>query len=872
MPQLSALTSQLQPLREQRMEAPGIALWVCWQGEAEATVPQTLQDYGGMRLVEEGEQSLWFFFSSDVLLAMTRLESWGRFNSHNIVMQALPATLLIGQSSAEVTLKMDSALLAQNVVVDKGVHAMVHPAVRDEVVGVPGLTFTKASQASGAAKLDWQGISADARMSLQPSLSWYCVLKPLGNPLDKGFQTGWRDFFAELENILKRHKLKYILHDGFLIFPLDSLRIMRNWSREFLQLIRQIREEKPDLYWPCVSGIVERKKLNFNNDLPKKIPLDWDQLVPDLPYMSFRSGYLLGEGFTVHDAGLSSGESTTEDWCTASLQNSDNPNKGLLPVQLAARAVRGTQATCFYCGMRNHHVTECPSKNFEKLSPSTWHELATQDFDHFNMGLKSIEHGLLASGVEFLAEAPKMEGPGGTVLRAMFEINAATQLRMLRRVWLARGREYPRGLDEVLAKDDNPVWEALESIHRTELHVLEKEVNGLIARFPRDYRPRTLLGFIAMERGDASRAYYTWKEAQSYCATPLQQSWCLMLQARALETGGRYQQAGDVYGEVFRQSPLWFDAAYRQAVCLVKQGFAEQAGLRCLQLIRQDPNIFNRILIDPEMERGALHMLYALYEPWFECEQNLEEDKRRLMALRHELSTWFTEEDEFYKKATDRIGQLLDLSAIRNFVPYRSIIQGRISLEKDLQNYVNQKARDLKGLFSSYMERLKYIRDEAAWFPFPSILVEFNRAFNKAAANLNWGLKNQFHTPDAFKQANAVAEAEAKRIDKLERKLKFLRIVRDSTLFLLIMGRMFLFLELTFLILILVVLPLGIYYGEKSGVAWLMGLAGADKWQMQKVIIFSLSIGALAFSILRTVLVFEKKREKLFARARQRKK
>ncbi len=849
------------------MEASGIALWACWQGTADPAVGQAMQDYGGMRLAEDSGQDLWFFFTSDVLLAMARLETWGKFNSQDLALQAIPARVRIGQGSRDITLKLDSALAQQTIAPEKGVRVLVHPRIIEEIVGVPGLTFPPAPEVPGAARLGWLGIVADARMPLQPFLSWFFLLKPLGNPLDKGFQTGWREFFGEIENILQRHKLKYILSDNFLIFPLDSLRMMRDWCRELLQLIGQLREERPEHYWPCVSAVVERKKLNFNNELPKKIPLDWDQLVPDLPYMSFRSGYLLGEGFQVYDAGLSAGESTLEDWCTAGLVSADARKRGMLPVTLASRVIRGAFGHCFYCGMRNHQPIQCPTKNFETLTPSAWRDLAVLDFDGMNQGLRAVEAGVRASDMEFLEQAPKLEGQGGIVLRAMFEINSNVQYRMTRRIWLSRGREYPRGLDEMMQKDDSPVWDVLDHLRSTELHAQEKETNALIARYPRDYRPRSLSGFIALERGDPARAYQQWKETQSYCATPLQQGFHVMLQARAQEVLGRYQQAGDLYTEVLRLCPLWHNAAYRRAVCLVKQGFAEQAGSRFLQLIDLEPSMFNRILIDPEMERGALHMLSALHDPWSEAEQRLEDDRRRLAGLRTDLAAWFPEDSEFAKQTNERIERLLQLSEVRNYVPFQAIIQGRQSLEKEIQTQINQDARELKNRFTAYMNRLKYIRDEAAWFPFPSILIEFNKAYNKAAANLNWALTNQFITPEAFKQANLLAESEAERIQSLERRLKFLRIVRDFTLFVLILGRTFLWMEIVFLVLVLVVMPLGTYYGEKMGLSWLAAFAGANKWQVQKVVLFVLSMGALAFSTLRTLMVFEKKRNKLFEKA-----
>jgi len=279
--------------------------------------------------------------------------------------------------------------------------------------------------------------------------------------------------------------------------------------------------------------------------------------------------------------------------------------------------------------------------------------------------------------------------------------------------------------------------------------------------------------------------------------------------------------------------------------------------------------VFNRILIDPEMERGALHMLSALYDPWFEAEQRLEDDRRRLGSLRNELAAWFPEGASFARETNERIGKLLQLAEIRNYVPRQAIIQGRQALEKEAQSQINQDTHTLKSRFSMYMSRLKHVRDEAVWFPFPGILAEFNKSYNRAAANLNWALTTQLVTPESFKQANLLAESEAERIQTLERRLRFLRLVRDFTLFILILGRTFLWMEISLLILILVVFPLGTYYGAKADIPWISSLAMSDaaRWQFQKIMLFALSMAALVFASMRTLLVFEKKRSKLLEQA-----
>lgn len=186
-----------------------------------------------------------------------------------------------------------------------------------------------------------------------------------------------------------------------------------------------------------------------------------------------------------------------------------------------------------------------------------------------------------------------------------------------------------------------------------------------------------------------------------------------------------------------------------------------------------------------------------------------------------------------------------------------------------MQLRIGREAKDLKTLFNGFMTRLMHIRDEAAWFPFPRILVEFNKNYNLCAASLNWALKTNLQVAETFKRAHAVAEAEEERLKDLESRLKFLRMVRDSTLFMLLFWRSFLWMEIIGLLLILVAAPLALFYGERAGSTWATGLISTQKWQLQKGLILILSVVALGLAALRTTLVFEKKKDKLFSEARE---
>jgi len=324
-----------------------------------------------------------------------------------------------------------------------------------------------------------------------------------------------------------------------------------------------------------------------------------------------------------------------------------------------------------------------------------------------------------------------------------------------------------------------------------------------------------------------------------------------------------------LYKQILFICPNWHDAIYRQGVCLVKMGFAEQAMGFFADLIAKDPNMFNRALIDPELERGHIHLMSAFHGVWVATQAHAEEEKKKIEDLQLDVGMWFTEDHAFTEKMAIQISQLTSQAEVKNFVAFQRLINGRRDLAREFDVMVDVEGRLLRERFESYRDRLKNIQAEAAWFPFPKVLVEFNKEFNFCARNLNWAFRQHFQVADSFKKAQEVSESVHGKITLLETRLKTLKIVRDCTLFILLMGKTFFWLEVGGLIMSLLLLPLTIFYGQKMGYDWASGLVVRQKWEIQKGMVIILSILALALSSLRTALVFEGRRERLFQEARQ---
>ncbi|MFW5734620.1 MAG: tetratricopeptide repeat protein, partial [Oceanidesulfovibrio sp.] len=574
---LNSLIGKLPQFKESRLVAAGFAVWASWATDLNPAVDKTLADYGGMRIANERRQALWFFFSKDVFMALAKLEVWSRLNPLKAYVQVMPAKLLVDMK-LQLSMSLESGLGNQEAPEIGEFQAWVHPKLSEILKGTPGIEFKEAPKKSGLAKLEWKTLHADPRLPYQSSMGWYLVLKPVGNPLDKSFQQGWRDFFHEIEQILKRLKAKYIYHDNFLMLPLETLRELRMWCQEYLTMVSRLRESSPEKYWPCVQAIVAKKGLNLNPDLYKKIPLDWDQLSPDFPHMSYRNAFLMGEGFKIKDVRFSMDQSSMDDWCNVSLKNEMAVVEDMLQVELPKRLVAGQHASCFYCGQRTHKLTECPSRPMDSLEEDIWERVAAVDIDEMKRALESIDgqlKGDITAGITDL-----LQGQGATenlLMRAIYEINAPAQLRMLQTVWRSTGREYPKALGQLVEPGGEPVWEALELLREGEYVSVERILSKEIFKAPRNYQPVALRGFSMLERGDEPRALSLWSEGERSTTTPLQQSYLLFLQARAQEMMGKLETAMELYKKVLAISPSWLDAAYRQGVCQVKMGFAEQA-------------------------------------------------------------------------------------------------------------------------------------------------------------------------------------------------------------------------------------------------------------------------------------------------------
>ncbi|MBQ9407493.1 MAG: hypothetical protein IJU37_12250 [Desulfovibrio sp.] len=867
MPQLSQVLSRLPHNIDVHMSTMGHVVWVCWNDNVASAVGQILMTYGGMLVVEDDEQALWFFFTDDVFLALARLIVWGNFHDLPVSVELFPGRLQFGRKGNP-NLHLDGQIQAQKVIVPDKLEVWVHPKSRDGKKGLPGITFEPRPGRQGMAAVVWATMSADVRMPYTSTQSWFALVHPLGSPLDKNYQAGWDSMFKRLDEILRRHKVKSLFDETFLMLSLENLMMLRSFMRDYLDIF----SGEESNHWPCVCVVADRKNLNFNIDLPRKIGLKWDSLAPDYPYITYRNAYLLGSGFVVRDLRYTGDQANMDDWCNVMLHGDNISNKALallMPANLIETSDAGPG--CVYCGLSGHESHQCPTRVGPPSDDTVWEKLGEFDLDVINGAFKKIESVLTAKGLSGFKELLDDEDAASVVMCAILDINALGQLRNVPDHWLYRMHE-PDPDEEPPQRDDSPSWGFLERLvasGKDGLTALNNKVSESMLRYQRDSRLRMVAGFIQIERNDFEHAAPFFKESAALTVSASMQAWNDYFQARMAEEQGQLTQALELYSQIQRGMPHWRSVVYRAIVCRVKMGFCEPVLETLSKLIREDATYFYRALIDPAVERGRLMILSALHDLAEDAKTKAEKDRLRLSEMCDRINEWFPPEHDVQRDLGLRLRNLQTQAATDSYMISLKVMAERPGFENELEQKIASEVEKLRDRYKLVLSELQNIRDEASWVPIPGALKEFSRDFNECAHLINQAFASDFREAAAYHRSRKDLELLTKQLHKLRTHLKSLRMVRDGTIFGLTFFKTFLWVEGIGLLICFLTVPLVFYCGDSLHLGWLKNLLGSDLWSVQKVVIFIISLMSIGMAALRTTVIFERKKEKLLNDARR---
>lgn len=871
MPSINELFEELPEVSQSRLVASGYGVWVVWKDDLNVTVENTLREFGSLCISRKSNQALWFCNTGEVFRALARLQVWARVNPIPAFCQVIPLTFLVGYDLQH-TVSPPAELTRLDARASEDFEAFVHPKLKNDIQAIAGLmTEPGGSLDGGPANLEWLRLVADQGLDYETHLKWFYIIKPLGHTADKDSILGWRDYSANIIELLQRLGLKYIsdVKEGVIFFPLDSFGLLRSFCTEIMTLIRTLKEGGEKEYWPSVMVAVPQGGYQFTPELPKKIGLDWNRMTPDYPHVKFMEGFLLSEWFRMNEVRYGTKQVSLESWCTLALRDGgEDMGYGSMEVALPSALVSDEGKECFYCGLKNHALKDCPTKSIPKPEPQVWHLLAKANVQDFSEGFAGLDEALdLEHFTDSITDMITGKSDLKSLMaRAVFEINFVGQLRTLKLVWRSRGKEWVDGFKQLAPPEGDFIWDALSDIEQGRMEEAEILIKEAQLKYPRSYQPHSLLGFWFLEKDDANQALFHWQEAERMSYTPLQQSYFAYLQGRLKEVESNLKDAINTYQHTNSLSPTWLHPVYRQAVCMVKMGFTGQAIDIFFDLIGRDPHFFNYILVDPELDRGRVQLMNTLGEKWAEAEESAAIMKKDVEKLTTDIANRFDAMHSYHDTAKEELERLRTLGDVENYVAFQSLIRGTEKFQDTLDAEVKREIKRISSNLEFLTERVREIQKEAAWFPFPKLLLEFNKEFNTCVDKINWVKTQPLHEAGNFKRASQYVVEVEDHIDSLQSRLVTLRIIRDSTLFILMLGRNFIWMELIGLGIMLVGLPALIYFTQDIKGNYLLDIINDEKqrWEISKGLVIILSIFCVAASAIKSALTFEKRKQQLF--------
>jgi len=864
---LSTLLERLPNVSQARLISSGYGLWMVWSGSANNAVGHTLRDHGLVQLVEDPCQSFWVSLGPEVFRAMAKLQIWSKLNPLPLFCQVFPLTALIGYDMS-LSVSAPRELGRQQASVAEDLEVLVHPKLAEAVKSVHGLSMGQPVSMQGLTSLNWHSLVADQGLDYTSPASWYGVIRPLGRLGEREAIAGWRAFFSEVQGVFQRLGIKYLTDDaqGFVIFPLESYRQMRLYCTELSSLLAELKSTQR-AYWPCVFAIAEQRGMSFSLDLPNRFGLDWNRLTPDFLHMRYRDGYALYDTFKVNELSYGGDQESLDSWCNVSLRQGEGQGgQGTIEMPLPRRWLGGNGKPCYYCGLSNHTAAQCPSKMLPPFRAEVWADLGRRNLTDMALAFKSLDEP--AESGKFLSQVAALLKKGDDIeaalVRGMFAIGAPCQIGVLPILPRIKNRELPVTAEQLNPEEPWPQADAFAYLLSGELEKAKEAVRAVSAKSGRSFEAACIEGFVALESEDPHMAQFYWQEAGRLAQNNVQQCYTQFLQARLHEIAGEFREALSLYRQVHMGSSKWLEPLYREGVCMVKMGFTGQSLDIFADLVAREPSLFNRILVDTEIDRGRVHVLSGLWDPWSDSQAQAKVVGLKVASLLKELPHWFDEDHPFRGPALTHLERMNALANTDNYVAFRELGRGMDGFTQEMQKQIDEEIKRIKERASAYAQRLRDVQYEAGWFPFPKLLHDFNNDFNFCVKRINWIMTQSLRTADNFRTARRHMPEIEERLSALSKRLLSLRIVRDSTLFAMILGKNFIWMEVVGLALALLTIPVLLFYSSRMAGNMIVDAILAQKWAFEKGLLLLVTIFALGVSSLFSVMSFERKKRQLF--------
>jgi tetratricopeptide (TPR) repeat protein len=370
------------------------------------------------------------------------------------------------------------------------------------------------------------------------------------------------------------------------------------------------------------------------------------------------------------------------------------------------RSFDGTHQACFYCGLQEHQVTQCPSKQLT----SYMHRLNQLGYLPLSEILTLFQH-------EELNTVVLEQTRGSKIFEAFYEIALPYQLRFLTKVWLATSEDWSslerQQTAAVPPLSGSRLWAGLDCLRVGRHDQARAFVLSTIDSNPGDYKPHVVLGLIAMEKGDPHGALQHWRRGLELAKSTLQTAYLHLLMHRFYASYDKTQLAHQELQKALSSDPYLFEAKYRQLALLVGEDREHEILPRLRKLIEDDRVVYLKVLLDPAFAplRERLHALLSSL-----CQETRAEALQRIRDITEHINSvreWYPAPEGEFATVEEALERLRQHMKSNSYFGYRDALYDSAILSPKLQKMLHQRQTTLQH---EYVATLAMLRKKLANF------------------------------------------------------------------------------------------------------------------------------------------------------------
>jgi class 3 adenylate cyclase/tetratricopeptide (TPR) repeat protein len=358
------------------------------------------------------------------------------------------------------------------------------------------------------------------------------------------------------------------------------------------------------------------------------------------------------------------------------------------------RTFEGRYHACFYCGLPEHEVTQCPSKQI------TGHARCLQQ-----LGYLPLAEILGLFQQEDLNAVVVEQARGNKAFEAFYEISLPYQLRFLTKVWLATSEDWS-SLERQQAATVHPLagsrlWMGLDCLRVGRYDQAKTFLRSTIDSNPGDYKPYVVFGLAAMENGDPHGAIRHWRKGLGLTKSTLQTAYLHLLLHRLYASNGKTQLAHQELQKALSSDPYLYEAKYRQLALQVggERGFELLPLLR--KLIEDDRIVYLKVLLDPAFAplRQHLHQLLLTL-----CQEMRTEALQRIRAVAEQVQSlrdWYPRPDGELIAVEEALERLRQHMKSQSYFGYHDAVHDSDILLLKLQKLSTQRRTSLQREYTA---------------------------------------------------------------------------------------------------------------------------------------------------------------------------